>query len=209
MSCKHIMFCQERLVVTSLITGHNEIVAKVIFLHLSVILFTGEGVCLSACWDTTPLRSRHPPEQTPWEQTPPPEQTPPLGADTPQGADTPPPLGSRLRHTVNERPVRILLECILVVQYLPHYIQNGQDLTFKLLEIYHTPEDKIYNRQISRSFLSFTNISLYEGPHSTSDWSTSEEKWKQIFVLSFRPWLALMIIREMFPLGGTSVETFH
>ena len=73
----------------------------------------GGGVCLSACWDTTPWeqtppRSRHPPgagippeqtspqEQTPpdqtapREQTPPQEQTPPesrqpaLGADTPQ-----------------------------------------------------------------------------------------------------------------------------
>ena len=74
---------------TELITGRNEVVAKVIFLHLSVILFTG-GVCLSACWDTTP------PEQTP----PPPEQTNtpgsrhpleqnPPGADPP-GADTPP-----------------------------------------------------------------------------------------------------------------------
>ena len=54
----------------------------------------------------------------------------PLGADTPPGADTPrsrhPPQSrhhppgsrhppeSRLQHTVNERPVRILLECILV-----------------------------------------------------------------------------------------------
>ena len=56
--------------------------AKVIFLHLFVILFTvgrGEGVCLSACWDTTP-RTRPPP----WEQTPP-------GADTPLGADPPEP----------------------------------------------------------------------------------------------------------------------
>ena len=43
----------------------------------------------------TPL-SRH----TPPEQTHPPEQTPPPG--------------SRLQHTVYERPVRILLECILV-----------------------------------------------------------------------------------------------
>ena len=44
------------------------------FLHVSVILFTG-GVCLSACWD------RHS-----WEQT-----LHPLGADTPPlGADTPP-----------------------------------------------------------------------------------------------------------------------
>ena len=57
----------------------------------------------------------HPKEQTPSPLSPPP----------PRGADTPPPgagthrkqthPGSRLRHhTVNERPVRILLECILV-----------------------------------------------------------------------------------------------
>ena len=88
-------------------------------------------------------QSRPPQEQTPWSRPPgsrpPPDQTPP-GADTPgadthpdqtrpprsrppQGADihppqdqTPPsPLGSRLQHTVNERPVRILLECILVI----------------------------------------------------------------------------------------------
>ena len=38
---------------SQIITGRNEVVAKVIFLHLSVILFTG-GVCLSACWDTAP-----------------------------------------------------------------------------------------------------------------------------------------------------------
>ena len=54
--------------------------AKVMFLHLSVILFTG-GVCLSACWDSRPPGSRHPPrnrhhppgaDNPPWEQTPPP-----------------------------------------------------------------------------------------------------------------------------------------
>ena len=74
------------------------------------------GVCLSACWDTTPPRSRHPLgadtppasrhtppgsrhtplEQTPpWEQTPqeqtPTEQTPPFGqTPPPPRADTPP-----------------------------------------------------------------------------------------------------------------------
>ena len=111
-----------------LITGRNEVVAKVIFLHLSVILFTG-GVCLSACWDTTPplvadtppeqtpSRSRHPPgaDTPPPRSRHPPEQTPPQSRHPPPplGADTPP--GSRLRHTVNERPVRVLLECILVV----------------------------------------------------------------------------------------------
>ena len=53
--------------------------AKVMFLHVSVILSRGGGVCLSTCWDTTP-----------WEQTPPPpgadprDQSSPLGADTPQ-----------------------------------------------------------------------------------------------------------------------------
>ena len=74
------------------------------------------GVCLSACWDTTPPQSRHP-----------------LGADTPQirhppGADTPwnthPPRPGTLPGAGNPPPreqrrlllrtVRILLECILV-----------------------------------------------------------------------------------------------
>ena len=82
--------------------------AKVISLHLSVIhsVHRGEGVCLSACWDTTPPGSdttppdqadphgpgkhphppgpgRHPPDQadTPprTRQTPPREQTPAYG----------------------------------------------------------------------------------------------------------------------------------
>ena len=39
-----------------------------------------------------------------------------LGYTNPPGPDPPP--GSRLQHTVNERPVRILLECILVWEYL-------------------------------------------------------------------------------------------
>ena len=44
---------------------------------LSVILFTGRGVCLSACWDTNP------PEQAPPEPgTLPPDQTPPPAADS-------------------------------------------------------------------------------------------------------------------------------
>ena len=75
-----------------LVTGRNEVVAKVIFLHLSVILFTGGGACL-----------RQPPrEQTPLGADPP--RADPLGADTPPRsrhpprADTPPgsrPPGSR------------------------------------------------------------------------------------------------------------------
>ena len=48
----------------------------------------GGGVCLSACWDTTP-RSRTPGTRHPLgsRHTHTPDQTPP-GADTPQGADT-------------------------------------------------------------------------------------------------------------------------
>ena len=55
----------------------------------------------------TPLGTRY----TPWDQVHPPgTRYTPLGADTPPGPD-------RLRHTVNERPVRILLECILVLYW--------------------------------------------------------------------------------------------
>ena len=81
------------LVHSCVITGRNEVVAKVMFLHVSVILYTGgEGV------------SGEPP--------PPRDQ-----ADTtpPGPRRTPPPPGRRLQHTVNERPLRILLECILVL----------------------------------------------------------------------------------------------
>ena len=99
--------------------------AKVMFLQACVCPW-GEG-CLPQCMlgypspldqtpqtrhhppgpDTIPPRSRHPPRTRhhPQEQTPPRPGTPP-------GAD---PSGSRLQHMVNERPVRILLECILVL----------------------------------------------------------------------------------------------
>ena len=67
------------------------------------------GVFLSA---HPPRAGTHPP---PGRYTPPQAGTP-LRRYTPPWAGTPspPPPGSRLRHTVNERPVRILLECILV-----------------------------------------------------------------------------------------------
>ena len=91
------------------ITGRNEVVAKVMFLLVSVILLT-EGVCLSACWDTTPP----PPSRPPRSRHHPPEQTPPRSRH-PRSRHPPP--GSRLRHTVNERPVRILLECILGLKF--------------------------------------------------------------------------------------------
>ena len=116
------------------------------------------GVCLSACWDTTPWSrhqpgadtpleqtphppgadtpwSRHPPgvdtppppprSRPPWEQTPPQSRHTPPSSRHPPRADppeqTPPRADTRspspesiLQHKVNKRPVRILLECILV-----------------------------------------------------------------------------------------------
>ena len=92
------------LTVIPIFTSRNDVVAKEIFLHLSVILFTG-GVSASVHAgippraDTPrsrPPRSRHPPEadtplgaDTPWEQTPL-DQTPSPESrvDTPR-ADTP------------------------------------------------------------------------------------------------------------------------
>ena len=84
------------------ITGRKEVVAKVLFLHLSVILFTG-GVCLSACWDT-PREQTPPGADTPQSRQPPQSRHPP-GADTPRsrhppGADTPP----RSRHPPEQTP---------------------------------------------------------------------------------------------------------
>ena len=108
--------------------------AKVMFLQASVNLPT-RGVSASVHAGIHPPGSRHPPEaDTPLqEQTPPslprsrhpqsrhpPDQTPtPQGLITPPGTKyTPPGLSTpprnRLRHTVNEQPVCILLVWILV-----------------------------------------------------------------------------------------------
>ena len=75
----------------------------------------------------TPPAGRTPPDQA--GRTPPDQAgIPPLDqADPPRPGRPPPPPpdqagrsppGSRLQHTVNERPVRILLECILVLKYI-------------------------------------------------------------------------------------------
>ena len=96
-SCKRL--CTEPF--GTLVTGRNEVVAKVMFLHLCAILFIGGGVS----------RQGEPPRQ---EGGTPPDQADPPGRENPPAGRTPPP-GSRLQNTVYERPVRILLECILVM----------------------------------------------------------------------------------------------
>ena len=113
--------------IPAIVTGRNEVVAKVMFLQVCVILFTG-----TVCLRQTPLGGDPPgqtppgadippqvrhtsPGQTPRQQTPPrSDPHPPRSDPHPPRSDPPPPTeqthsGSRLRHTVNERPVRILL----------------------------------------------------------------------------------------------------
>ena len=54
-------------------------------------------------------------EETPrMENSPPGPGRPPWDQADPPGDQADPPPGSRLQHMVYERPVRILLECILV-----------------------------------------------------------------------------------------------
>ena len=125
-----------------IITSRNEVVAKVMFLHVSVILFTGGG---SPGRENHPMDQGEPPwtrETTPWTRENPPgpwrsprdHGEPPRTRENPPGPGRPPldqgepprdhgeppqpgrtPPGSRLQNTVYKRPVHILLECILVV----------------------------------------------------------------------------------------------
>ena len=76
-------------------TGRNEVVAKVMFLHVSVILSTG-GVFWAAPWtrQTPPEQADPPSRQTPWQADPlagrPPSREKPLGQADPQGQADPP-----------------------------------------------------------------------------------------------------------------------
>ena len=92
------------------------------------------GVYLVWSWGGVPglvlggVPGRHPPGPgTPQDQVHLPDQVPPQDQVHPGTKYTPrdqvhPPGSSRLRNTVNERPVRILLECILV-----DYVCRGAD----------------------------------------------------------------------------------
>ena len=63
---------------------------------------------------TPPGRENPLARRPPWQEDPPARRTPPSRENPPPGRRHHPPWGSRYQHTVNERPVRILLECILV-----------------------------------------------------------------------------------------------
>ena len=112
------------------VTGRNEVVAKVMFLQVCVCPQGGRmSASVHAGMPHPPGPGRHhhhhprpgrapPPDQpdTPWDQADPhrPGRPPRDQADTTPVDQADPP-GSRLQHTVYERPVRILLECILVL----------------------------------------------------------------------------------------------
>ena len=89
------------------------------FLHVSVILYTGGLRRTPPAGRTPPGRENpSPPNQgePPHPPIPGTRQTPPRDQADPPGRENPP--RRRLQHTVNERPVRILLECILVLLHI-------------------------------------------------------------------------------------------
>ena len=75
----------------TIFTARKRSCGEVIFLHLSVILFTG-GVCIPACsegvytpWTHTPTQDTHTPGRNPSRQTPPWADTPPQTATEADG----------------------------------------------------------------------------------------------------------------------------
>ena len=104
---------------TSFLPPANEVWGKVIFLHLSVILFTG-GTYLG----------RYPPGQVH-----PLAGTPPLGRYT----------CSACWDTVNKRAVRILLECILVTFFFRR--KAGVDRLFRPVRVFTMLRSRISRRR--------------------------------------------------------------
>ena len=112
----------------SLFLPANEVRGKVMFLYLSVILFTGG--CLPHCMlGYTP--GRHSQADTPhWADTP--------WEDTPwqkvlSWADTSPPW--ILQDAINKRAVHILLECILVHSLFPANAQHHYRRQMKFAKV--------------------------------------------------------------------------
>ena len=78
-----------------------------------------------------PPRWRNPPG---WRTPPPGPGRPPRMENPPPGTRQTPPSGSRLQHTVYERPIRILLECILVFDYfLMYFNRNTNTIYFRYM----------------------------------------------------------------------------
>ena len=121
-----LFFYDELIFPVNFVTGRNEVVAKVKFLHLFVILLTGGVVEVShkalRQMPPPPDQAHHPPDQA----HPPGPDTPPDHTHTPPDQTHPPPLPEQAHYPPPpreadsgmrsyERQVRILLECILVL----------------------------------------------------------------------------------------------
>ena len=152
--------------------------AKVIFSQACVknSVHGGGGVCLSAkvIFSQVGVKNSvhrgglpqcmlgYPTPRTRHTHPHPPDQAhhPPRTRHTsPPGPGTPPP-GRRLQHTVNERPVRILLECILVhlCQYLQRRCPSPLPTTvvttvIAYLSFFHDCSDVVHHYSSSESQL--------------------------------------------------------
>ena len=112
-----------------IITARNEVWGKVIFSEVCVKNSVHGGVCLSACWDTTPRDQAGTPPRTRY----------PPGPGTPPPQTRHPPEQSMLGDTVNEWVVRILLECILVIKvfkdvqndFTPNETPQNPNITYR------------------------------------------------------------------------------
>ena len=155
--------CQQR---SNVITGRNEVVAKVMFLQVSVIHSVHRGGS-----PENPPGRENPPgtrENPPNQADPPSRENPPRTRENPPRQGEPPgpgrpPPGRRLQHTVYERLVRILLECILVfhnsmLRFKLKMMKNVQYLHF--LKWLVVQDQKLCNDQ------SLTMITQYQGSYS-------------------------------------------
>ena len=99
--CFHVVFSPCTLLLALLLQAATKLGQGNVFTGVCDSVHRG-GVCLSACWDTTPLEQTPPQEQTPpradtspeqthtpWEQAPP-EQKSPLPKQTPPQSRHPP-----------------------------------------------------------------------------------------------------------------------
>ena len=138
-------FCQIWSIhlIHSILSARNEVGARLWFLQVSVILFTGAYYMLGYTGTTTPhpgTRGMHlPTRYRPVARTryPPRPGTTPKGADTPLQTRRPLPVQCMLGDTGKKRAVRILLECNLVIVFSTLFY--SKKIYQKGIELMHIP----------------------------------------------------------------------
>ena len=120
--------------ITPLLPPTKEVWGKVMFLHVSVILFSRAGVSASECGGcfqgVCTLPWTHPQTHTPWRHTP-------AHAHTHTHTHTHPSVYTdthTLTHAMaNERAVRILLECFLVYLCKAIFEYDASDFVIRVI----------------------------------------------------------------------------